>query len=60
MKLLSDYKDQFVEKHGVKLGLMSCFVKVMFTPFFLLLNIMIHISLACSRKKTQSYEILKP
>nr|XP_025879344.1 dihydrolipoyllysine-residue succinyltransferase component of 2-oxoglutarate dehydrogenase complex 1, mitochondrial [Oryza sativa Japonica Group] len=27
MKLLSDYKDQFVEKHGVKLGLMSCFVK---------------------------------
>ncbi|XP_006647261.2 dihydrolipoyllysine-residue succinyltransferase component of 2-oxoglutarate dehydrogenase complex 1, mitochondrial-like [Oryza brachyantha] len=27
MKLRSDYKDQFVEKHGVKLGLMSCFVK---------------------------------
>lgn len=51
MKLRSDYKDQFVEKHGVKLGLMSCFVKVMFTPFFLLLNKMIHISLACSRKK---------
>jgi 2-oxoglutarate dehydrogenase E2 component (dihydrolipoamide succinyltransferase) len=29
MKLRSDYKDKFVEKHGVKLGLMSCFVKVM-------------------------------
>jgi hypothetical protein len=28
MKLRSDYKDMFVEKHGVKLGLMSCFVKV--------------------------------
>jgi hypothetical protein len=28
MKLRSDYKDKFVEKHGVKLGLMSCFVKV--------------------------------
>ncbi|XP_062223239.1 dihydrolipoyllysine-residue succinyltransferase component of 2-oxoglutarate dehydrogenase complex 1, mitochondrial-like isoform X2 [Phragmites australis] len=27
MKLRSDYKDKFVEKHGVKLGLMSCFVK---------------------------------
>ncbi|KQK14116.1 dihydrolipoyllysine-residue succinyltransferase component of 2-oxoglutarate dehydrogenase complex 1, mitochondrial [Brachypodium distachyon] len=27
MKLRSDYKDEFVEKHGVKLGLMSCFVK---------------------------------
>lgn len=28
MKLRSDYKDSFVEKHGVKLGLMSGFVKV--------------------------------
>lgn len=28
MKLRSDYKDTFVEKHGVKLGLMSGFVKV--------------------------------
>jgi len=28
MKLRSDYKDEFVTKHGVKLGLMSCFVKV--------------------------------
>jgi hypothetical protein len=28
MKLRSDYKDEFVAKHGVKLGLMSCFVKV--------------------------------
>lgn len=28
MKLRSDYKDEFVSKHGVKLGLMSCFVKV--------------------------------
>ncbi|KAK3142765.1 hypothetical protein QOZ80_4BG0351170 [Eleusine coracana subsp. coracana] len=27
MKLRSDYKDEFVSKHGVKLGLMSCFVK---------------------------------
>ncbi|CAA2969138.1 dihydrolipoyllysine-residue succinyltransferase component of 2-oxoglutarate dehydrogenase complex 1 [Olea europaea subsp. europaea] len=27
MKLRSDYKDAFVEKHGVKLGLMSGFVK---------------------------------
>ncbi|CAL5345548.1 unnamed protein product [Camellia sinensis] len=27
MKLRSDYKDSFVEKHGVKLGLMSRFVK---------------------------------
>ncbi|KAG2565833.1 hypothetical protein PVAP13_7NG144500 [Panicum virgatum] len=27
MKLRSDYKDEFVTKHGVKLGLMSCFVK---------------------------------
>ncbi|PAN06187.1 hypothetical protein PAHAL_1G245000 [Panicum hallii] len=27
MKLRSDYKDKFVEKHDVKLGLMSCFVK---------------------------------
>ncbi|KAI7988487.1 hypothetical protein LOK49_LG13G01922 [Camellia lanceoleosa] len=27
MKLRSDYKDVFVEKHGVKLGLMSGFVK---------------------------------
>ncbi|CAA0807043.1 Dihydrolipoyllysine-residue succinyltransferase component of 2-oxoglutarate dehydrogenase complex 2-mitochondrial [Striga hermonthica] len=27
MKLRSDYKDSFVEKHGVKLGLMSGFVK---------------------------------
>ncbi|RZR84484.1 hypothetical protein BHM03_00011357, partial [Ensete ventricosum] len=29
MKLRSDYKDAFVEKHGVKLGLMSGFVKVL-------------------------------
>lgn len=28
MKLRSDYKDAFVEKHGVKLGLMSGFIKV--------------------------------
>lgn len=28
MKLRSDYKDAFVEKHGVKLGLMSGFLKV--------------------------------
>lgn len=28
MKLRSDYKDVFVEKHGVKLGLMSGFIKV--------------------------------
>lgn len=28
MKLRSEYKDAFVEKHGVKLGLMSGFVKV--------------------------------
>lgn len=28
MKLRADYKDVFVEKHGVKLGLMSGFVKV--------------------------------
>ncbi|KAL5214562.1 hypothetical protein ABZP36_003714 [Zizania latifolia] len=27
MKLRSDYKDEFATKHGVKLGLMSCFVK---------------------------------
>jgi 2-oxoglutarate dehydrogenase E2 component (dihydrolipoamide succinyltransferase) len=27
MKLRSDYKDEFVAKHAVKLGLMSCFVK---------------------------------
>lgn len=41
MKLRSDYKDAFVEKHGVKLGLMSGFIKVcvcnfadMFFSFF--------------------------
>lgn len=28
MKLRSEYKDAFVDKHGVKLGLMSGFVKV--------------------------------
>ena len=28
MKLRSDYKDAFAEKHGVKLGLMSGFIKV--------------------------------
>lgn len=28
MKLRSDYKDAFFDKHGVKLGLMSGFVKV--------------------------------
>lgn len=32
MKLRSDYKDAFVEKHGVKLGLMSGFVKVCGEP----------------------------
>ncbi|ONK77886.1 uncharacterized protein A4U43_C02F11890 [Asparagus officinalis] len=31
MKLRSDYKDAFVEKHGVKLGLMSGFVKAAVT-----------------------------
>lgn len=43
MKLRSDYKDAFAEKHGVKLGFMSGFVKVSlmlnkcydFLPFFL-------------------------
>ena len=34
MKLRSDYKDAFVEKHGVKLGLMSGFVKVCSCRFF--------------------------
>lgn len=34
MKLRSDYKDAFVEKHGVKLGLMSGFVKVCFASQF--------------------------
>lgn len=29
MKLRSEYKDEFAKKHGVKLGLMSCFVKVL-------------------------------
>lgn len=33
MKLRSDYKDAFVEKHGVKLGLMSGFVKVRVLSF---------------------------
>ncbi|KAI8018839.1 hypothetical protein LOK49_LG04G03018 [Camellia lanceoleosa] len=33
MKLRSNYKDVFVEKHGVKLGLMSGFVKVMCLSF---------------------------
>lgn len=28
MKLRSEYKDEFQKKHGVKLGLMSGFVKV--------------------------------
>lgn len=28
MKLRADYKDAFVDKHGVKLGLMSGFIKV--------------------------------
>ncbi len=28
MKLRNDYKDEFLEKHGVKLGYMSAFVKV--------------------------------
>lgn len=28
MQLRSDYKDAFLEKHGVKLGFMSAFVKV--------------------------------
>ncbi|URE25845.1 hypothetical protein MUK42_07349 [Musa troglodytarum] len=32
MKLRSDYKDAFVEKHGVKLGLMSGFVKGLVVP----------------------------
>ncbi|KAJ6825316.1 dihydrolipoyllysine-residue succinyltransferase component of 2-oxoglutarate dehydrogenase complex 1, mitochondrial-like [Iris pallida] len=31
MKLRSDYKDSFVEKHGVKLGLMSGFIKAAVT-----------------------------
>ncbi|KAJ6851493.1 dihydrolipoyllysine-residue succinyltransferase component of 2-oxoglutarate dehydrogenase complex 1, mitochondrial-like [Iris pallida] len=31
MKLRSDYKDAFVEKHGVKLGLMSGFIKAAVT-----------------------------
>lgn len=31
MKLRSEYKDAFVEKHGVKLGLMSGFIKVCLT-----------------------------
>lgn len=28
MQLRNDFKDAFVEKHGVKLGFMSAFVKV--------------------------------
>lgn len=36
MKLRSEYKDAFLEKHGVKLGLMSGFVKVCI--FLYLLN----------------------
>ncbi|XP_057461790.1 dihydrolipoyllysine-residue succinyltransferase component of 2-oxoglutarate dehydrogenase complex 2, mitochondrial-like isoform X3 [Actinidia eriantha] len=32
MKFRSDYKDAFVEKHGVKLGLMSGFVKGLVVP----------------------------
>lgn len=31
MKLRSEYKDAFVEKQGVKLGLMSGFIKVRHT-----------------------------
>lgn len=34
MELRSQHKDTFLEKHGVKLGFMSGFVKVM-TPFFM-------------------------
>nr|GMC74535.1 dihydrolipoyllysine-residue succinyltransferase component of 2-oxoglutarate dehydrogenase complex 1, mitochondrial-like [Ipomoea batatas] len=32
MKLRSEYKDAFVEKHGVKLGLMSGFIKGLVVP----------------------------
>ena len=35
MKLRSEYKDAFAEKHGVKLGLMSGFIKVPFSKLFL-------------------------
>ena len=34
MKLRTDYKDAFVEKHGVKLGFMSGFVKVCYVLLF--------------------------
>ena len=33
MKLRSQYKDAFFEKHGVKLGLMSGFIKVRLKKF---------------------------
>lgn len=35
MKLRSEYKDAFYEKHGVKLGLMSGFVKVHYYSSFI-------------------------
>jgi len=39
MKLRTDYKDAFVEKHGVKLGFMSGFVKVCYVlPDYCLLT----------------------
>lgn len=50
MKLRSDYKDAFVEKHGVKLGLMSGFVKVLSCEhcvFFLFACIFIIILSCC-------------
>lgn len=40
MKLRSDYKDAFVEKHGVKLGLMSGFVKVSSKIHFIFLLVL--------------------
>lgn len=35
MELRSQYKDAFLEKHGVKLGFMSGFVKVQCVPLSL-------------------------
>lgn len=45
MKLRSDYKDAFVEKHGVKLGLMSGFVKV--CDLFYMFNFNLFHGLTC-------------
>ena len=39
MKLRSQYKDAFFEKHGVKLGLMSGFIKVRLKKFPELINL---------------------